>query len=170
MVYLDHFILKSANLGDRVQTALGVLFDKYVISNSIILAGVDREGTVDLWYVTKNEQENTQNNVIVGDIRRDMTVYTDQRYQEKDEAAANTIFQMKQIDHLNKGHDDMDVPAVEEVLHVYSYPLLEYMGFNTDISDGVKKMRAATVLSLGLHHKCLLFTIVRDHKQFIYLV
>ena len=47
MVYLDHFIPKSANSGDRVQTALGVLFDSYVLSRSIILAGVDREGTVD---------------------------------------------------------------------------------------------------------------------------
>ena len=27
-----------------------------------------------------------------------------------------------------------------------SYPLIEYMGFDTDISDGVKKMRAATLL------------------------
>ena len=99
-----------------------------------------------------------------------MTVYTDQKYQEKDEAAANVIFQLKQIYHLNKGYDNMYIPDLEEVLHVYSYPLPEYMGFNTDISDGVTKMRAAIVLSLGLHHKYLLFFIVRDHKQFINLV
>ena len=33
--------------------------------------------------VLKNEQENTHNNVIEGDIRRDMTVDMDQKYQEK---------------------------------------------------------------------------------------
>ena len=49
----------------------------------------------------------------------------------------------------------MDIPAVEEVLHVSSYPLLESMGFDTDISDGVTKMRAATILGEVLRlHKC----------------
>ena len=40
----------------------------------------------------------------------------------------------------------MAIPYVEEVAHVSSYPLLEYMGFDTDISDGVAKMRSATLL------------------------
>ena len=33
--------------------------------------------------VHKNEQENTQNNVIEGDIRREITVDTDQKHQNK---------------------------------------------------------------------------------------
>ena len=41
--------------------------------------------------------------MIEGDIRRDMTVDTDQKYQEKVEAAANMICQPKQRYHLNKG-------------------------------------------------------------------
>ena len=40
----------------------------------------------------------------------------------------------------------MDIPYVEEVLRVSCSPLLEPMDFNTDISDGVAKMRAATLL------------------------
>ena len=40
----------------------------------------------------------------------------------------------------------MAIPEVEEFLHVYSYPMTESMGFDTDISDGVAKMRAATLL------------------------
>ena len=84
--------------------------------------------------------------MIEGDIRRDMTVDNDQKYQEKFEAAAKMLFQLKQIDHLNKVHGDMAIPSVEKVLHVSSYPLLEPMGFYTDISDGVTKMRAATPL------------------------
>ena len=53
---------------------------------------------------------------------------------------------MKQTDQLNKGRDEMAIPAVEEVSHVYSYPLLESMSFDTDIPDGVAKMRATTLL------------------------
>ena len=40
----------------------------------------------------------------------------------------------------------MAIPAVEEVSPVSSYPLIEYMGFDTDISDGFAKMRASTLL------------------------
>ena len=40
----------------------------------------------------------------------------------------------------------MAIPAVEEILNVSSYPILESMGFGTDISDGVAKMRSATLL------------------------
>ena len=35
---------------------------------------------------------------------------------------------------------------MEEVAHVYSYPILESMVFDTSISDGVVKIRAATIL------------------------
>ena len=59
------------------------------------------------------------------DIRREMTVETDQKYQEKVEAAANIIFQLKQryyrlaiaviIFQIKKGHDEMATPYVEEV-------------------------------------------------------
>ena len=62
--------------------------------------------------------------MIEGDIRREATVDIDQQYQEKVEAAANMLCQMKQRDHTNKGHDEMDIPAVEEVLNVSSYPLI----------------------------------------------
>ena len=40
----------------------------------------------------------------------------------------------------------MYIPDVEEFLHVSRYPMLEYIGFGADISDGVAKMRAATIL------------------------
>ena len=48
-----------------------------------------------------------------------MTLDTDQKYQEKVEATAKIMFQIKKIQ-LNKGHDEMAIPAVEEVLHVSS--------------------------------------------------
>ena len=49
----------------------------------------------------------------------------------------------------------MNIPDVEEVLCVSIYPLLEYMGFDTDISDGVAKMRAATLLvDIVCLHQC----------------
>ena len=49
----------------------------------------------------------------------------------------------------------MDIPAVEEVLHVYIYPLLESVGFDTDISDGVAKMWEAILLGdiVRLHQR-----------------
>ena len=68
-----------------------------------MLAVADRSGTVDSCYGTQNEQENTQNDVIEGDIRREMTVDTDQKYQEKIEAAAKTLCKMKQIIRSIKG-------------------------------------------------------------------
>ena len=40
----------------------------------------------------------------------------------------------------------MDITAVGEVSQLYSYPLIESIGFDTDISDGITKMRAATIL------------------------
>ena len=73
------------------------------MSSTTILEGADRSGTADSCYGTQNEQENTQNNVIEGDIRREMTVDTDQKYQETVEEAANIYFQLKQINHINKG-------------------------------------------------------------------
>ena len=38
---------------------------------------------------------------------------------------------------------------------MYRYPLLEYMGFGDDISDGVLKIRAATLLGgiIRLHQR-----------------
>ena len=45
------------------------------------MLGAERLGTADSCYGTQNEQENTQNNVIEGGIRREMTVDTDQNYQ-----------------------------------------------------------------------------------------
>ena len=66
------------------------------------------------------------------------------------------LFQMKQvydwlaiaivIYHTNKGHANLDITDVEEVAHVSSYPMPEAMYFDTDISDEVAKMRAATIL------------------------
>ena len=49
----------------------------------------------------------------------------------------------------------MDIIAVEEFFHVSGYPLLESMGFDTDISDGVTKMRAADRLGEIVRlHQC----------------
>ena len=45
--------------------------------------------------------------MVEGDIRREMTVDTDQKHQEKVEAPANIICQLKQRDPINKGHDDI---------------------------------------------------------------
>ena len=103
---------------------LGAIFDKSILSRSPVLEVADRAGTADSCYGTQNEQENTQNDVIERDIRRDMTVDTDQKYQETVEAAAYMLCQPKQRDQPNKGHGDTYVPAVEDVLHVSSYTLL----------------------------------------------
>ena len=62
--------------------------------------------------------------MIEGDIRREMTVDTDQKYQETVEAAVNMIFQLKQRDHINKGHDKMAITSLEEFSNVSSYLLL----------------------------------------------
>ena len=62
--------------------------------------------------------------MIERDIKREMNVDTDQKYQEKLEAAANRLCQTKQRDQINKGHRNVDIPSVEEVLHVSSFPLL----------------------------------------------
>ena len=44
---------------------------------------------------------------------------------------------------------------MEEVAHVSSYPLLESMGFDTGISDGFVKKRAATLLvEIVRLHQC----------------
>ena len=42
--------------------------------------------------------------MIWADIRREMTADIDQKHQDKVEAAANMIFQQKQIYQLNKSH------------------------------------------------------------------
>ena len=71
------------------------------------------------------------------------------------QASTNIIFQLKQRGCLNKGHVDMYIPDVEEVLRVSRYPLPESMDFDTAISDGVTKMRAATFLGeiVRLHQR-----------------
>ena len=56
------------------------------------------------------------------------------------------ICQLKQRYQLKKGDADMAIPAAKEFSHVSSYPLIESMGFDTDIYDGVAKMRAAIIL------------------------
>ena len=45
----------------------------------------------------------------------------------------------------------MAIPDVEEVRHVSSYPLIESMGFDTGIYDGVTKIRASTLLGDIFH-------------------
>ena len=75
--------------------------------------------------------------MIEGDIRREITVDTDQKYQGKFEEAANMLCQLKKRDQINKIHDNVAIPSVEEVLNVCSYLLLKYMCFDTDIYDGV---------------------------------
>ena len=89
-----------------------------------------------------------------------MTVYKDQKYQEKFEASDNMIFQLKQRNQFNKGHEKMTITAVEEVSHVYIYPLLETMGFDADIFYEVKKRLASTLLGeivrLHQHNKNML--------------
>ena len=58
------------------------------------------------------------------DIRREITLDTDQKYQENVEADANMLLLLKQRDQINKGHADMYTPAVEEVSHILIYALL----------------------------------------------
>ena len=123
-----------------------MIYDKSILSRSTILVGADRSGNSDYFYGTHNEHNNTQNNVIEGGIRREMTVDTDQKHQEKVEASANIIYQLKQRDRINKRNDNMDIPSLGGFPHVSSYPLIESMGFDTDIYDGVARMRAATHL------------------------
>ena len=92
-----------------------------------------------------------------------MNVETNQQYQETVELYANVIFQLKQrydklsiyivLCQIKKLRNDMDLPDVEDLVHVSSYPILEYMGFDTGIYDGSAKMRVATILGdiLRLH-------------------
>ena len=56
------------------------------------------------------------------------------------------LCKLKHRYNLNKGHDDMATLNVGNVLNVSNYPLLESIGFDTDIYYGVAKMRAATLL------------------------
>ena len=75
-----------------------------------------------------------------------MTVDTYQKYQENVEAASNMLCQMKQRYQIVKGGDEIAIPSMEEVLHVSIYPLLDSMGFDTDIYDEVAKRMSATLL------------------------
>ena len=75
-----------------------------------------------------------------------MTVDTYQKYQEKVEAAASMLCQLKQIYQLNTGHEYMAIPSVKEFFSCVQLPSARIYGFLTDISDGVIKMRAAAIL------------------------
>ena len=60
----------------------------------------------------------------------------------------------------------MDIPSVKEVFHVSSYTILESMGFDTDISDGVVKMTAATLLGeIVCLHQCTNNTLKYVHTN-----
>ena len=84
--------------------------------------------------------------MIGGDTRRERNVDIYLKYQEKVEPAANMLCKLKHRYNLNKGHGEMATLDVDDVLNVSNYPLLESIGFDTDIYDGVAKMRAATIL------------------------
>ena len=75
-----------------------------------------------------------------------MTVDTYLKHKKNVEADVSMICQMKFIYHMNKGYDEIAIPSMKEVLHVSIYPLLESMGFDTDIYDGVEKIISATLL------------------------
>ena len=55
---------------------LGVSFDKSILYRTPILVGAYRAGTADSCYGTQNQHSNTQNNLVEGDIIREMTVET----------------------------------------------------------------------------------------------
>ena len=77
---------------------LGVIFDKHIIYTSLILEGADDVVTSESCYSTQYEQENTHNNDIERDTRREMNVDTDQKYQEKVKAAGNHFQPKKRSD------------------------------------------------------------------------
>ena len=52
----------------------GVIFDQYILCRSTIFSIADHAGTADPCYDAQNEQENTQDDVIEGDIRREVAV------------------------------------------------------------------------------------------------
>ena len=145
---------------------LGVIFDKPLLSRSPILVGADRAGTSDSCYGAQNEHKNTQNNMIEGEIIKEMTVDNNQQYQETVETADNMLCRLKQRDdwmaidiilfRINKWHDELAIPDVEEFTHVSSYPLLESMVFDVNISYGVAKMSAAIPLGgIVRLHQCI---------------
>ena len=131
-----------------------MIYDKYILSISPILAVSDRAGTADSCYGTK-KQGNTHNNVIEVETTREMAVDKDKKYQGKVESADNMLCQLKQRDHVNKLHDILAVPSVGGVSYVSRYPLLEPVGVDTDIYYGVVKIRAATLLGdIVRLHQC----------------
>ena len=54
-----------------------MIFDKPLLSRSPILVGADRAGTSYSCYGAQNEHKNTQNNMIEGEIIKEMTVEID---------------------------------------------------------------------------------------------
>ena len=60
----------------------------------------------------------------------------------------------------------MDITYMQEVLNVYSYPLMEYTGFDTGIVYGVVKMTAATLLGeIVCLHQCTNNTLKYVHTN-----
>ena len=86
------------------------------------------------------------------------------------------VFQMNQRDdwlsisiiifHIKKVRGSLAITAMEEVVHVSSYPVLEYMCFDTGLTDGFTKMRAATLLGDIVHlHQCTKNLLNFVHKN-----
>ena len=63
----------------------------------------------------------------------------------------NTPCQLKHIYQLNKLYYEMDIPVVEEVMHVFIHLLLKYIDFNMNISNGFAKVTATTPLVEIVH-------------------
>ena len=60
---------RSYNILSFSYPAVGVIFDKFILSSSNKLAGAYPSGTLDSCSGTQNKQKNTQNNVIEIEIR-----------------------------------------------------------------------------------------------------
>ena len=68
--------------------------------------------------------------------------------------------------HIKKWHAELDIPAVEEVVHVSSYPMMESMGFDTGIYDGFETMSTVTLLGEIVRlHKCTKHLLKYVHKN-----
>ena len=62
----------AAEIAPHISSALrdlGVIFEKSLLSSSTKLVDAYPEGALDSWSGTKNEQKNTENNVIEGETR-----------------------------------------------------------------------------------------------------
>ena len=76
---------------------------------------------------------------------------------------------LKFLNKINLGNDSLDKPSLEEVDHIYSYPLLGFMGFDTVISNGLSKMREDTHLEdILLLRQCTITSLKYVHKKLKY--